>query len=68
MGVSAAVHPTDPILQAYGLGKLDDVSAESVSQSPGVVHLLPAAGCRAIVRRIPGTAAERPGQVGQVGR
>src|ERR1700722_14237889 len=31
MGVSAAVHPTDPTLQAYGLGKLDDVSAESVT-------------------------------------
>jgi formylglycine-generating enzyme required for sulfatase activity/serine/threonine protein kinase len=32
MGATAAVHPTDPILQAYGLGKLDDVSAESVDQ------------------------------------
>jgi len=29
MGATAAVHPTDPILQAYGLGKLDDVSSES---------------------------------------
>ena len=30
MGASAAVHPTDPTLQDYGLGKLDDTSAESV--------------------------------------
>jgi hypothetical protein len=32
MGASAAVHPADPILQAYGLGKLDDVSSASVSR------------------------------------
>ena len=41
MGVSAAVHPTDPILQAYGLGKLDDVSAESVAK-----HLESCPHCR----------------------
>jgi len=41
MGVSAAVHPTDPILQAYGFGKLDDVSAESVDK-----HLESCAACR----------------------
>ena len=29
---AVAVHPTDQILQSYGLGKLDDVSSESVSQ------------------------------------
>jgi formylglycine-generating enzyme required for sulfatase activity/serine/threonine protein kinase len=32
MGAAAAVHPTDPTLQAYGLGKLDDASAESVNK------------------------------------
>ena len=32
MGATAAVHPADPILQAYGLGKLDDASSASVSQ------------------------------------
>jgi serine/threonine protein kinase len=32
MGATAAVHLADPILQAYGLGKLDDVSSASVSQ------------------------------------
>ena len=32
MGATAAVHPTDPTLQAYGLGKLDDVSSGSVSK------------------------------------
>ena len=32
MGVSAAVHPTDPILEAYGLGKLDDTRSETVAK------------------------------------
>jgi serine/threonine protein kinase len=32
MGATAAVHPNDPTLQAYGLGKLDDASAESVNK------------------------------------
>ncbi len=32
MGATAAVHPNDPTLQAYSLGKLDDASAESVNQ------------------------------------
>ena len=32
MGASAAVHPADPILQAYGMGKLDDVSSAYVSR------------------------------------
>jgi hypothetical protein len=31
MGATAAVHPTDETLQSYGLGKLDDCSAEAVS-------------------------------------
>ena len=39
-----AVHPTDQILQSYGLGKLDDVSAESVSQ-----HLESCAACQSRV-------------------
>jgi hypothetical protein len=32
MGATAAVHPNDQTLQSYGLGKLDDASAESVSK------------------------------------
>jgi hypothetical protein len=32
MGATAAVHPNDQVLQAYGLGKLDDASAESVNK------------------------------------
>ena len=32
MGATAAVHPADPILQAFGLGKLDDASSASVSK------------------------------------
>jgi serine/threonine protein kinase len=41
MGATAAVHPTDPILQAYGLGKLADVSSDSVSK-----HLESCDSCR----------------------
>jgi serine/threonine protein kinase len=32
MGATAVVHPTDQVLQSYGLGKLDDVSSVSVSK------------------------------------
>ena len=32
MGTTAAAHPTDQTLRAYGLGKLDDALAESVSK------------------------------------
>ena len=32
MGATAAVHPSDQTLQSYGLGKLDDASAESVNR------------------------------------
>ncbi len=41
MGVTAAVHPTDQTLHAYGLGKLDDASAESVNK-----HLESCSDCR----------------------
>ena len=44
MGANAVVHPTDPMLQAYGLGKLDDVSSDSVSK-----HLK---GCDSCQRRV----------------
>ena len=44
MGAVAAIHPDDPILQAYGLGKLDDISSESVSK-----HL---EGCDPCKRRV----------------
>jgi hypothetical protein len=44
MGASAAIHPADPILQAYGLGKLDEFSSESVSK-----HL---EGCDSCQQRI----------------
>jgi serine/threonine protein kinase len=44
MGATAAVHPADPTLQAYGLGKLDDFSSKSVSQ-----HL---EGCEFCTRRV----------------
>ncbi len=32
MGAAASPHPTDRVLQSFGLGKLDDQSAESVSE------------------------------------
>jgi serine/threonine protein kinase len=41
MGATAAVHPTDQTLQSYGLGKLDDASAESVNK-----HLEGCATCQ----------------------
>ena len=41
MGVTVAAHPTDPILKAYGLGKLDDASSASVSK-----HLESCDSCR----------------------
>ncbi|HEX3450930.1 MAG TPA: protein kinase, partial [Isosphaeraceae bacterium] len=44
MGVTAAVHPTDQVLQSYGLGKLDDASSVSVSK-----HL---EGCDSCQRRV----------------
>src|SRR4051794_9988176 len=44
MGAIAAVHPTDQILQSYGLGKLDDASSVSVSK-----HL---EGCDSCQRRV----------------
>ena len=47
MGVTAAVHPTDPILQAYGLGKLDDVSAESIAN-----HLESCSDCQCRVAEL----------------
>ena len=41
MAAQPALHPTDRTLHAYGLGKLDDASAESVNQ-----HLESCADCR----------------------
>jgi hypothetical protein len=32
MGATAAVHPTDQILRAYAIGKLNNVSSQSVSK------------------------------------
>ncbi len=47
MGPTAALHPADPILQAYGLGKLDDASSASVSQ-----HLESCDSCRRRVAEV----------------
>jgi serine/threonine protein kinase len=44
MGATAAVHPTDQVLQSYGLGKLDDAPSVSVSK-----HL---EGCDSCQRRV----------------
>ncbi len=41
MDTHPAIHPTSEILQAYGLGKLDDASAEAVNK-----HLEDCADCR----------------------
>ena len=41
-------HPTDQILSSYGLGKLDDVSAEAVNK-----HLEECPDCRKRVAEMP---------------
>ena len=61
MGATAAVHPTDQTLQSYGLGKLDDASAESVNK-----HLESCPDCRRRVAEMSsdsflGRLRERPG-------
>jgi serine/threonine protein kinase len=62
MGAAAPVHPTNQALQSYGLGKLDDTTAESVER-----HLKSCSDCRRRVAEMaPGTflhrlrASERP--------
>ena len=47
MGATAAAHPTDQTLQAYGLGKLEDASAESVSK-----HLEDCPSCQSRVAEL----------------
>ena len=44
------LHPTDQTLQRYGLGKLDDASAESVNEHLESCADLPAPGRRDVVR------------------
>ena len=55
MGATAAVHPTDQTLQAYGLGKLDDASAESVSK-----HLESCPDCQRRVAEMSSDSFPRP--------
>ena len=50
MGATAAVHPAEPSLQAYGLGMRDDFSSKSASQ-----HL---EGCDSRQRRVPELSAD----------
>jgi len=45
-------HPTDQILSSYGLGKLDDGSAEAVNEHLGVPRL-PETGCGNAGRQLP---------------
>jgi serine/threonine protein kinase len=47
MGAAAPAHPTDQILQSYGLGKLDDRSAESVN-----AHLKSCPDCQSRVAEL----------------
>jgi len=51
MGATAAVHPTDQMLRSFGLGGLDDASAESVNK-----HL---EGCAACQRRVAEMSSDR---------
>ena len=50
MTASPPPHPTDQILYAYGLGKLDDPAASAVDTAFGSLRRLPAAGVRALGR------------------
>ena len=47
MAAPAAVHPSDQTLQSYGLGKLDDLLAESVGK-----HLRECDSCRRRVAKV----------------
>jgi hypothetical protein len=51
MEARPALHPTDQTLHVYGLGRLDDASAESVNQ-----HLEDCPDCR---QRVAGLSADR---------
>jgi anti-sigma factor RsiW len=44
MGTASSSHPNDQVLQSYGLGTLDDASAESVSK-----HLASCSDCQSRV-------------------
>ncbi len=50
MGAAADIHPTDLVLQSYGLGKLDDEAAEVISQHLDV--------CPDCVQRITGMSSD----------
>ena len=63
MDTHPAIHPTSEILQAYGLGDLDDASAEAVNK-----HLEDCPDCRPrsprCTRQFPRTASTSPGRTG----
>src|SRR5262245_34447304 len=48
MDAAQSLHPTDQTLRAYGLGKLDDRSAEAVNE-----HLMECSECRKRVAEMP---------------
>jgi serine/threonine protein kinase len=67
MGATDAVHPTDLMLQSYGLGKLDDALAESVNK-----HLEGCASCQHRVAEMSsdsflGRLRDAQGQPGSLG-
>jgi serine/threonine protein kinase len=58
MGATAAVHPTDPILQSFGLGKLDEASSALVGK-----HLETCESCRRRVAEL--SSDDSPGWLPQ---
>ena len=61
MNAQPALHPTDQTLHAYGLGKLDDASAESVNAHLEALPRLPPPRRRALLRQLPRPAPRRQG-------
>ena len=67
MGATDAVHPSDQVLRAYGLGKLDDASSESVG-----THLKRCTACQKRVAEVSsdsflGRLRDGQGQPGSTG-
>ena len=59
MDAAPSLHPTDQTLSSYGLGKLDDRSAEAVNEHLDGMQRLPETGRRDVGRQLPRTGPRR---------
>ena len=66
MDAASSLHPTDQTLSSYGLGKLDDRSAEAVNKHLEQCQRLPETGRRDVGRQLPRTGPRRSEAFGQV--